>query len=391
VPDGQRLLCGSRITGPVLPGRHFHHLIFPHRLMTRPTGWLLHPECVLNRAILEALIPALIALVASFVLLRLVIRLSGAKLNLKRLKTVHSCEHGGVQSLSFVLTLPLFIMIILFIVQVSQLMLGLMTIHYAAYAAARSAIVWTPAHTAQNGRYQEEFENVLLPPLRENTPITMSYDGDFTVSPSAGLAYPSSCKLNRIFAAAVLGMAPVCPSRDAVESVNFDQATDLEEGVQRIYGQLDPESYASNPRIAARLHHKLAYAWWNTRLTLSFADKDTYNGPTYNPRVIRIIDGTLVTNEAGEWVRDWNASEIGWQDPLTLTVTHDFALLPGPGRFLARYIVRSDDSADRTAARIDVRTGSPFLTPGYTVRMSASATMTSEGFKSLLTYLEDQE
>ena len=345
----------------------------------------------MNRAILEALIPALIALAASFVLLRLVIHLSGAKLNFTRLKQIHTCEHGGVQSLSFVLTLPLFIMIILFIVQVSQLMLGLMTIHYAAYAAARSAIVWTPAHTEQNGLYREESENVLLPPLSENTPITISYNGDFEISPSAGLNYASSGKLNRIFAAAVLGMAPVCPSRETVEPVNFHQAAILEDSVQSVYERLAPESYASNPRIAHRLHNKLAYAWWNTRLTLSFTDKDTYNGPTYNPRVIRIVDGSLVTGSDGEWVRDWNESEIGWQDPLTLTVTHDFALLPGPGRFLARYIVRPDGASDRTAARIDVQTGSPFLTPGYTVRMSASATMTSEGFKPLLTYLEGQE
>ncbi|MFP6762140.1 MAG: TadE/TadG family type IV pilus assembly protein [Planctomycetaceae bacterium] len=345
----------------------------------------------MNRAILEALIPAFIALVASFVLLRIVIRLSGAKLDLGRLKTVHSCEHGGVQSLSFVLTLPLFIMIILFIIQVSQLMLGLMTIHYAAYAAARSAIVWAPAHTDPNGVYQEEFENVLLPPLRENTPITMSYNGDFDVSPSAGRNYASSCKLNRMFTAAVLGIAPVCPSREIVESVTYSQAAIVEEAVQGVYERLDPESYAANPRIGDRLHNKLAYAWWNTRLTLSFTDKDTYNGPTYNPRVIRIVDGTIVTDAAGEWIRDWNESETGSQDPLTLTVTHDFALLPGPGRFLARYIVRSDGAEDRTAARIDVQTDRPFLTPGYTVRMSASATMTSEGFKPLLTYLEDQE
>ena len=44
---------------------------------------------------------------------------------------------GSVQTLSFVLTLPIFIMVMMLIVQVSQLMIGLIVVHYAAYAAAR--------------------------------------------------------------------------------------------------------------------------------------------------------------------------------------------------------------------------------------------------------------
>ena len=345
----------------------------------------------MNRAVLEALIPPLIALVISFVLLRLVIRLSGAKLDLKRLRRIHSCEHGGVQSLSFVLTLPLFLMIIMFIVQVSHLMIGLMTIHYSAFAAARAAIVWTPAHVEQDGGYAEEFENVLQPPIREDNPITMSYDGGLAVEPTGGSDYSASYKFNKMFAAAVMGIAPVCPSRQVVEPVSYDRGGLAPEALQGFYQRFDPESYASNPRIAQRLGNKLDYAWRNTELTLSFVDKDTYNGPTYNPRVLQIVDGMIVTNEDGEWVRVWNEHEIGWQDPLQLTVTHEFALLPGPGRFLAKYIVRADGGEDRTSTRITTQQGGQFLTPTYTVTMSASATMTSEGFKPLLTYLEDQE
>ena len=53
---------------------------------------------------------------------------------------------GQRQSLSFVLTLPFFIMILLFIVQVSQLMIGQIVVEYAAFAAARAAAVWIPAY-----------------------------------------------------------------------------------------------------------------------------------------------------------------------------------------------------------------------------------------------------
>ena len=58
---------------------------------------------------------------------------------------LHRDEAGGVQSVSFVLTVPIFIMLMLLAVQITQVMIGLMTVHYAAFAAARSASVWIPA------------------------------------------------------------------------------------------------------------------------------------------------------------------------------------------------------------------------------------------------------
>jgi len=62
-----------------------------------------------------------------------------------RLRRLHRDEAGNVQSLSFVLTLPIFIMLMMLIVQASQLMIGQVVVEYAAVAAARSAIVWIPA------------------------------------------------------------------------------------------------------------------------------------------------------------------------------------------------------------------------------------------------------
>ena len=74
------------------------------------------------------------------------VRLSGLRPRLGRLRRLHRDQAGSVQSLSFVLTLPLFVMVMMLIVQVSQLMIGLIVVHYAAYAAARSAVVWIPAN-----------------------------------------------------------------------------------------------------------------------------------------------------------------------------------------------------------------------------------------------------
>ena len=90
-------------------------------------------------------IPWLALLAGAFALVALLLRINGSRIRLRRLWSLHRDESGSAQSLSFVLTLPLFVMVMLFIVQVSQLMIGTIVVHYAAFATARSAIVWIPA------------------------------------------------------------------------------------------------------------------------------------------------------------------------------------------------------------------------------------------------------
>lgn len=342
----------------------------------------------MNRAVLQALLPALAALIVGFVLLRLLVRLSGARLEVRRLLRLHRCQEGGVQSLSFVLTLPLFIMIVMFIVQVSQLMVGIMGVHYATFATARAAIVWTPARIESGSTGgTRETENALRHPLTEETPLNLTFTGTRT-SFQSRLSI-GSYKLEKIFGAAALATAPFSPSRRMVEPLNCPQCGVQPWAVQALYEQLVPSS-RENSKIPERLLNKLSYAYWNTRVELAFFDRDTREGPTYNPRELILIDGMPQYDDEGEWDRDWVPSEIGWQDPIRLTVTHDFALLPGPGRFLAKFIVRADGSGDRVSSRVTIRGSSedsvPWTTPAYTVPISASATLTNEGFKPLLPY-----
>src|SRR4051812_39865065 len=97
------------------------------------------------RAILTACSPWLAILLILFLAAWVLVRFSRAHLRLGRLFELHRDEVGSVQSLSFVITLPLFIVVMMLIVQVSQLMIGTIVVHYAAFAAARSAAVWIPA------------------------------------------------------------------------------------------------------------------------------------------------------------------------------------------------------------------------------------------------------
>jgi len=340
-----------------------------------------------NRAVLQALLPALAALAAGFVLLRLVVLVSGARLELRRLRSLHRSEEGAVQSLSFVLTLPLFIMIVMFIVQVSQLMIGIMGVHYAAFAAARAAIVWTPARIPGGSMGEaREIENELQPPLRTETPLNLTFTGSGTDF-EGSQAYASH-KLEKILGAAAMATAPFSPSRKMVEPINCSQCGIQAWAFQALYQRL--VSSSGNSKIPERLLNKLSYAYWNTQVELAFLDKDTLDGPTYNPRELILFDGLPQQNDEGEWIRNWVPHEVGWQDPMRLTITHDFALLPGPGRFLAKYIVRADGGTDRVSSRVQIRGGGqdrvPWSRSAYTVPISASATLTSEGFKPLLAY-----
>jgi cobalamin synthase len=62
-----------------------------------------------------------LALLASVAALRVLVWLSGARWCGTRLPGLHRDQAGAVQSLSFVLTLPIFIIILLFIVQITVL------------------------------------------------------------------------------------------------------------------------------------------------------------------------------------------------------------------------------------------------------------------------------
>lgn len=320
--------------------------------------------------ILQSLTPCFIALAIALAALWVLKRLSGARWNWKRLRELPSCQDGGVQSLAFVLTLPLFLIILMFIVQVSQLMIGITVVHYSAYASARSASVWLPANLPDENPLLDESQN------RLSIVTHLEVGDEIFVFPG-----DPSYKFRQIRTAAVLGCAPVSPSRD----LNIDPSTlDRESAaaitsIQRMYRSLVPNS-TSNARIDPRLANKIAYADRNTFVIVSWrgarnrsGDRETLRSPSFNPR-----------NHPNPAV-PWHPEEVGWQDPVTVHVTHRFALLPGPGRMLARHLVPSSGIPDEVAGRIE-RRQQEYSQPVYSVNLSASATVTNEGMKSVRPY-----
>lgn len=329
----------------------------------------------MHRAILQACIPLLIALAVGFVLLWAVARLSRGRWDLSKLRRLHQCQHGGVQSLSLVVTLPLFIMIVMFIIQISQLMVGVMVVNYSAFASARSASVWVPARTADRD------ENMMPEPIWEEDYPDKTLNRESIESREVFISQENadeSLKYRRMFAAAVLGCAPISPSRDLGYQAR-DSA--LVNSAQRFYQGFD-SGYENNRRIPIRIANKIGYSESNTRVRLRFLEWDTNREryPTYNS-----LDPIDADDDGTIDYYGFERDESDWQNAIEVTVFHDFALLPGPGRFLAKYIVRADGRDDRTADRIET-SGAPNGRPLYTTLLSATATMTNEGFKSVLPY-----
>jgi len=323
----------------------------------------------MDRSVLESCLPGLVALAVCFGALRIIGRLSGARWDLSRLRRVHHCDQGGVQSLAFVLTFPLFLAILMLIAQIGLLMVAQMVVHYSAFAAVRAACVWIPAEVCGYVDEPANWQSVF--PQSNSTMDSLSL---VVIAPSL-----DSPKLQQIRSAAVQAIAPICPSAD-LGAMNYPSMASLARisAQQQAYAALVPASLA-NTRISARLQNKLVYADQNTLVTLRWLDanspqgRDSLSHRSYNPR--NHPDPAVV----------FDPHEAGWQDPLTVRVEHQYALLPGPGRLLAKYIVRADGQPDTVAPRIQTAFG--YSQRVNTVRIFAEATLSNEGIKSVRPYV----
>lgn len=327
----------------------------------------------MGRAVLLDCLPWAGLLVVLVLILRLVVRIEGSRLRIGRLRGLHADEGGAAQSLSFVLVLPFFVMIILFIIQVSQVMIGTVVVHYAAFAAARSAIVWIPAavddeleNCVAGYSIDPEARDLVFPELDPSAPNYGPGPGGLTY-----LVLPGGAKHAKIASAALMACMPISPSRNVGIPLSGSGLTGADL-IDRAYHALSPRA-ARNAAIGSRLRNKLAYATAATEVEIRFFHSNAEPPLVPYPELHEPIRST----DPEEFVY---GREMGWQDPITVKVTHHMALLPGPGRFLAREVQRPDGRPDEVAARIR-RMGNV-----YTYPLTASATLGNEGEKSVKPY-----
>jgi hypothetical protein len=274
----------------------------------------------MQRHVLLAILPEIAVLAIAVGAAWLLIRLTRSRPDWRHAARLASDQRGAVQSLSFVLTVPLFIMVMMFIVQLSQLTIAKVVVEQAAVASARSAQVWIPADLTALGEGAENHLPCFQPMGELVGPDGWRYTR--YLAPQTGLKYA------KIRQAAVQAVVPICPSRST--------GVPLTAGGQQIAQSLLTATYryapvlASNPMVPARLMNKLAYALGNTEVVIEIRHKE--NEP---PLQTYLID---------PYPEEFGCGELGWHDQLIVTVTHNFALLPGPGRLLARRVSGSSGS-----------------------------------------------
>jgi hypothetical protein len=324
----------------------------------------------MTRAVLTACFPWIAALAVLMLAAYSLIRLCRCQVSFRRVLNVHRDQRGSVQSLSFVLTLPIFVMIVLLIVQVSQLMIAEIVVQYAAFAAARSAIVWIPAKMPGVENADCISQYVLDPNApSQDFPVINPASPEFAPS-TGGVTYlinPGSWKYNKIASAAIMACAPIAPSRDLGIPLSGQTAMKAEI-INQLYASMVPAS-ATNARIPRRLENKLAYSENHTKVEVRFYHKNS------EPPLGRPPSPYFLQPDPEEFYEN----EIGWQDPVTVTVTHEFALLPGPGRLLAPFIYGPGGMK-----RIEKRSFPQGAV--YVCTLSASATLGNEGEKSTVPY-----
>ena len=121
--------------------------------------------------------------------------------------------------------------------------------------------------------------------------------------------------------------------------------------------------------------HKLGYVCAEDDLGRPVTDVTI--GIYHSNREVR-LEPEYIRWRNNEWriIDPFAYNEIGWHDPITVSVTHHMALLPGPWQFFTLMPFRDQTEADRNKM---VFGGNPT----YVYSLTASATLCSEGQKSV--------
>jgi hypothetical protein len=373
----------------------------------------------MNRAVLQACLPWLALLAALVVVAALLVRLCGSRPRLSRLFRLHADQDGGSQSLSFVLTLPAFAFTVLAIVDVSQVTIGTMVVNYAAFAAARAAIVWIPAQVGDSSGYVSEAANCLNG--LDNSSATSDAAGGAPVAeggttfPDIPTSFSGSAKFDKIRLAAAMACTPICPSvaislnlggasqGGASQGSPFDTLSIQTTGAtvssaQNVYVPLAANSQLGQPAAAqgvedTRLQNKIAYALAPVTDSSGNAIPNpdstspglvTWVGlqvfhPYIEPPLAEMAWPADITNVLQNYTAYYQPNEIGWRDAVTATVQHRMALMimvPGAGKVLSMFL-----------GGLQQVTLPGTKTPVWVVPLIASATLGVEGDKSQVPYV----
>ncbi len=112
----------------------------------------------------------LAALISLFVCGRLILTFIATRRRRRSPSALSSCEAGASYSLGFVITIPIFALLICLVVDLSLILIAKIGTMYSAYAAARSAVVWIPSGVTKD----EAIAKARLSAVQAMTPFASS-------------------------------------------------------------------------------------------------------------------------------------------------------------------------------------------------------------------------
>jgi hypothetical protein len=133
------------------------------------------------------------SLIAMFLLGRSIVRaLRRNSIELRAARALHGCDAGVAYSLSYMLTIPLLALIVCLVIDMTLILVAKIGTVYAAYASARSAIVWVPSGVSKSDA-QRKMESAAQQAM---TPFASGSTGHrpLSVPAPAGIAYLAAHK-----------------------------------------------------------------------------------------------------------------------------------------------------------------------------------------------------
>jgi hypothetical protein len=234
-------------------------------------------------------------------------------------------------------------------------MIGTMVVHYAAFAAARSAIVWVPARLpGEPENWVPSYEPLEDPAAALVGPVD-GWTQHFIVDKS-GLKYET------IRRAAMMACVPISPSNGLMPLDN--EGLQAWQRLQAAYDTLVPNAGWAT-KTAGPVYNKLAYAMAHTNVDIMF-----YHS-TQEPPLVPFLEPWQYDPADPDPAEFMPGREIGRQDPIEVTVRYDLKLLPGPARFFS---AKTQSWASG---------GQQY----YTYPLFASAMLNNEGDKSAVPYV----
>jgi len=203
--------------------------------------------------------------------LRFLIALSGAQRRTRGFAGLHQDQRGSVQSLSFVMTLPLFIMIMMGIIQIGQIMLAKVVVEYAALSSTRAATVWMSQYTFTQGRDGQTGQPSQTEQRNCVGGVNVTIDRSNSTYRIPTETIENSSKGMRIALAAQLACLPICPSRwpSASEpSLSVTHQKTHASLVKAYSAMAGEKNTAPEEAISRRLKNKLAYSLANTKIEI---------------------------------------------------------------------------------------------------------------------------